>query len=110
MKKHEQPTSGKMGIDEQVREIAERTGISMYKVRQVLTAYGDVAQDALAKDRSISIPGIGIIRTKKLRETTNYIPSRDEFVTTGTRNTAVLKPSAPLKRALNPDGETPVAK
>lgn len=110
MKKHEEPMNGKMGIDEQVREIAERTGISMYKVRQVLNAYGEVAQEALTKERSISIPGIGIIRTKTLRETTNYIPSRDEYVTTEQRSTAVLKPSAPLKRALNPDPETPVGK
>lgn len=111
IKKHEdEPVSEKMGTPETVRDIAERTGVSMYKVRQVLKAYNDVTREALTHDRKVSIHGIGILYQKELPETTNYIPSKGEYVTTPARKTVAFKPSETLRRDMNPEPPAPAKK
>ena len=84
-----------------VKSVANRTGVSMAVVEQVLRGFIDVTKLSLTAEEEVSLRGFGrfVLRTKKAREQVN--PATGERMQVPEVKVVVFLPSKIFKRKLN---------
>lgn len=90
-----------MNKQQMIDAVAEETGQSKASVREVIEAFGLVAQQAMHEGQDVTLAGLGKLKPVEKAARTGRNPATGEPVHIEAKRVAKFAPSAELKAAIN---------